>query len=176
HIALAREIPGGQTRAPRKPVVAGQRDHEWASGKSFRLQISVRRPRAHESDVHSPRLDGSNLWGRIQGLDVDLDLSVDCAEATEDPGNGHELGPRGARDGETITLASRRPPRGEHRTVRLGENLPHMIEKQSTSGCQSYPPFGAIEQPDLDLLLQLLDLLTEGRLRDMEALGGPTEM
>jgi hypothetical protein len=51
-----------------------------------------------------------------------------------------------------------------------------MLEKQSTSARQPYPPFGAIEQPDLDLFLQLLDLLTQRRLRDVEALGGATEM
>ena len=35
---------------------------------------------------------------------------------------------------------------------------------------QTHPPFAAFEEPDLDLLLQLSDLLTERGLRDVEAL------
>jgi len=58
----------------------------------------------------------------------------------------------------------------------LDENLARMLEKQSTGARQPYLPFTAIEQPDLDLFLQLLDLLTEGGLRDVEALRGATEM
>ena len=101
---------------------------------------------------------------------------MEIAEATQDTGNGHELGPRGTRNRETVTLASHRPPGGEHRTVRLCEELPCMLEKQSTRARQPYPPFGAIEQPDLDLFLQLLDLLTQRRLRDVETLSSATEM
>jgi hypothetical protein len=51
-----------------------------------------------------------------------------------------------------------------------------MLEKQSPSARQPHPPFAAIEQPDVDLFLQLLDLLTQRRLRDVEPLGGATEM
>ena len=98
------------------------------------------------------------------------------AEATQDTRNGHKVGPGGTRNRETNTLASHRPTGGEHRTVHLCENLPRMLEKQSTSARQPHPPFAAIEQPDLDLFLQLLDLLTERRLRDVQALGGATEM
>jgi hypothetical protein len=128
------------------------------------LEISVRRSRAHESDVHGSRLERSSLSGRVQGLDFYLDLAMEFAEVTQDTGNRHVLGPRGARNRETITLASHRPPGGEHRTVCLRENLPRMLEKLSTNARQPYPPFVAIEQPDLDLFLQLLDLLAERRL------------
>jgi hypothetical protein len=69
-----------------------------------------------------------------------------------------------------------RPTRGEHCTVKLGKNLPRMFEKKSPSARQPHPPFVAIEQPNLDLLLQLFDLLTERRLRDVEALRGTTEI
>jgi hypothetical protein len=70
----------------------------------------------------------------------------------------------GARNRETIPLASHRPPGGEHRTVCLREDLPRMLQKLSTSARQPHPPFVAIEQPDLDLLLQQPDLLAERRL------------
>jgi len=66
--------------------------------------------------------------------------------------------------------------RGEHRTLDVREDLPSMFQKQSTSARQPYPSCGAIEQPDLDLFLELFDLLTERRLRDVEALRGPTEI
>jgi hypothetical protein len=51
-----------------------------------------------------------------------------------------------------------------------------MLEKEPPGVRQRHPPFAAFEEPDLDLLLQLLDLLTERGLRDVEALGGATEM
>src|SRR5262245_39696561 len=60
--------------------------------------------------------------------------------------------------------------RGEHRTLDVREDLPSMFQKQSPSARQPYPSCAAIEQPGLDLFLQLLDLLTERRLRDVEAL------
>src|SRR6185295_11917879 len=102
--------------------------------------------------------------------------TMEATEAMQDTGNGHEPGPRGTRNGETITLASHRPSGGEHRTVCLCEDLPRRLEKQSTGARQPHPPFRAIEQPDLDLFLQLFDLLTERRLRHMETLGRATEM
>jgi len=75
-----------------------------------------------------------------------------------------------------ITLASHRPPRGDHRTVRLRENLPRLLEELSTTARQPDPPFGAIEESDCDFFLQLLDLLTEGRLRHVKAFGSATKM
>jgi len=51
-----------------------------------------------------------------------------------------------------------------------------MIQKQSTSARQPYPSCAAVEQLDLDLFLELFDLLTERRLRDVETLRGPTEI
>src|SRR5215813_3459018 len=80
------------------------------------------------------------------------------------------------RGRQTITLASDRLTRGEHRTVDLREHLPCMFEKQSTSARQPHPSFGALQQLNLDLFLQLLDLLTERGLRDVEALRGPPEI
>src|SRR6516162_598813 len=69
-----------------------------------------------------------------------------------------------------------RPTRGEHCTVKLGENLPRIFEKKSPSARQPHPPFVAIEQPNLNFLLQLFDLVTERRLRDVEALRGTTKI
>src|SRR5262245_2983111 len=136
-------------RTRREPMVGRQRHHEGAGGKSFHLEIFVPYSRAHESDIHGPGLDSSSLSDRIQTLDVDLDLTMHAGEAMQDTGNGHELGPRGTRNREVITPVSHRPPGREHRTVRLCEDLPRRLEKQSTSVRQPYPPFGAIEQPDL---------------------------
>jgi hypothetical protein len=69
-----------------------------------------------------------------------------------------------------------RPTRGEHCTVKLGENLPRMFEKKSPSARQPHPPFVAIEQLDVHLFLELFDLLTERGLRNVEALSGATEI
>src|SRR5262249_59767524 len=101
---------------------------------------------------------------------------MNFAEAAQDSRNGHEGGPGRAGDRQAIILASQRPTRCKHPTLDLRENLPCMLEKLSTGARQPDPPFVAIEQPDLDLLLQLLDLLTEGGLRDVEALGSATKM
>src|SRR5215471_8993050 len=162
-------------RTRRQPVVRGQRHDQWACGQSFHLEISVRRSRAHESDVHGSRLDSSHLEHRVQGVNFDLDLTMNFVEATQDSRNAHEGGPRGTRNRETISLGSY-PPGGQHRTIRLREHLPRMFEKLSTSGRQAHPPFRAVEQPDLELFLQLFDLLAERRLRDVEAFGSATEM
>jgi hypothetical protein len=89
--------------------------------------------------------------------------------------NGREVGPGRRCDRQTISLASHRPTRGEYRTLDLRENLPRMLEKQSTTAGQPHPPFGAFEQLNLDLFLQLFDLLTERRLRDVEPLCGSRE-
>src|SRR5262249_42656051 len=98
------------------------------------------------------------------------------AEATQDIRNGHVAGPRRTCDRETIRLASDRPADCEHRAVHLHEQVARMLEKEPPGARQPHPPFAAIEQPDLNLFLQLLDLLTERRLGDVEALGGATEM
>jgi len=97
-------------------------------------------------------------------------------EATQDVRNGHVTGPRGTCDREPITFASGRSTGREHRAIDLHEHLSRMLEKEPTSARQPHPPFAAFEEPDLDLFLQLFDLLTERRLRDVEALGGATEM
>jgi hypothetical protein len=51
-----------------------------------------------------------------------------------------------------------------------------MPEKKPSGARQPHPPFAAFEEQDLELLLQLLDLLTERGLRNVEALSGATEM
>ncbi len=51
------------------------------------------------SDVHGPCFDRAKLVHRVQGLDVDLDLTIAFAEATQDTGDGDDLGPRGAHGG-----------------------------------------------------------------------------
>jgi hypothetical protein len=58
----------------------------------------------------------------------------------------------------------------------LREDLPSMFEKLSTSARQAHPPLGTVEQLNPNLFLQLPDLLTEGRLRDVETLGSATEV
>jgi hypothetical protein len=77
---------------------------------------------------------------------------------------------------QTITVASDSPACGEHRTLDVREDLPCMFEKQSASARQPHPPLGAFEQLNVDLFLELFDLLTERRLRDVEALRGPPEI
>ncbi len=72
-------------------------------------------------------LTARTLSDRVQCLDFYLDLAMELAEVTQDTGNRHVLGPRGARNRETLTLASHRPPGGEHRTVCLREDLPRML-------------------------------------------------
>src|SRR5204862_5195150 len=77
---------------------------------------------------------------------------------------------------QTITVASDSPACGEHRTLDVREDLPCMFEKQSASARRPHPPLGAFEQLNVDLFLELFDLLTERRLRDVEALRGRPEI
>jgi hypothetical protein len=140
------------------------------------LKIFVRRTAPHERDIDDPGLDGPKLLHRVQCLDVDTDVGLPFAEATQDMWDRHVAGPGGTGDRKSITLASERPTGGEHRAVNLHEHLAHVLQKEPPGARQPHPPFAAIEQPDLDLFLQLFDLLTERRLRDVEALGGATEV
>jgi hypothetical protein len=83
--------------------------------------------------------------------------------------------PGRAGNREAITPAVHRLPGGEHGRVHVGEDLPGMLEKQSTRARQPHPSAAAVEQPDLDLFLELLDLLTERRLRHVQPFGGTRE-
>jgi len=76
----------------------------------------------------------------------------------------------------TIRRATCRPTRREHCTLDLREDLPCMLEKHSPAARQSHPALATIEQLDLDLFLELFDLLTERRLRHVEALSGSPEI
>jgi hypothetical protein len=69
---------------------------------------------------------------------------------------GKAAGPRGTCDREPITLASDIPTDCEHYAVHRDEHLAGVLEKEPTGARQSHPPFAAFEEPDLDLLLQLL--------------------
>src|SRR5438094_6886271 len=89
---------------------------------------------------------------------------------------GRGVGAKRCVSPQTITVASDSPTCGEHRTLDLREDLPCMFEKQSTSARQPHPSLGAFEQLDVDLFLELFDLVTERRLRDVEALRGPPEI
>src|SRR5262245_46084649 len=97
------------------------------------------------------------------------------AESAQDMRNGHVSSPRRTCDRQAIT-PSARPAGCQHRTVHLNEHLSRMVEKEAPSARQPHPSFAAVKQPDLNLFLQLFDLLTEGRRRDVESVRGVTEM
>ena len=69
-----------------------------------------------------------------------------------------------------------RVPRRRLRDLGLSQHAAGLLQHRGARVGQRDAALGAIEEPHAELLLQLADLLAHGGLRDMQALGGATEV
>ena len=56
------------------------------------------------------------------------------------------------------------------------DDLPSAVQQELACRCEVHPAGGAVEQLDAQLIFQLADLLREGRLGHMQALGRAAEV
>src|SRR6266540_1931573 len=116
------------------------------------------------------------LFARPEELKRELDSRMTLAKEGQQARKDVELGGRHVADDQLADLAPRRPARDLHRALRLGQRQPRFDEEGPTGVRQRDSAIRPMEETDAELALEVADLLTERRLRDVQALRGSTEM
>jgi hypothetical protein len=113
---------------------------------------------------------------RAARLERDADSRRHRGEAAQQPGHRHRDGVGEVADPKAADRPLVGLPRGALGDVCLYEDAPRLVEHRGAGVGERDAAMVAVEQPDAQLRLELAHLLADGRLGDVQALGGPPEV
>lgn len=162
---------GGDLLVPREREFRTADDLQFVFAADLRLQIRLVRRRLDETDVD--RMFGDTCLDRL-GIGDDQPrphVRIFRLEFPEDP-RQQEFGDRG-RGTDQERAGDLAGHLGHAHVHFLGktQDLLGILEHQLAGRCQGNPPMPTIEEPGVEMLLELLDLERHCRLRHEQYLG-----
>lgn len=143
----------------------------------FEQRLHLDRPSSHQplregqkADVESLVLQGVNLRGRRRRRDVQAHIGRVGQEAARHCGNDGVVGPERRADRETAELALSGETAAFNRPASLLDGESRLLNEYAARRGELDRAASAIEQRRAELAFEAADLLTEARLRDVEAM------
>jgi hypothetical protein len=174
--ALAAEGAQHQRATARQWMTFRKDDHEPFADDRFHRQPAVGRRQPQKAGMDLSLMEHSTLFAGPQQLKREIDVRVTLAEHRQQPREDVELGGGHVADDQFPSLATRCLARDVRRALRLGESQPRFNQEGSACVCQLNSAICPIEEAHAEFLLEATNLLTQWRLRDVQALRGSTEV
>jgi hypothetical protein len=131
--------------------------------------------RGYEAGIQPSGQDGFDLVNGQRVLQHQLHVGLPAAEFTKGVYDQSVPGHRGGNaDSKRTGLAESDPLPASFRLIDFVQDASRVAQEQFPGRAQADASGQSIEQEESHLLLEILDLPRQGRLSDMETLGGPS--
>lgn len=174
--ALAAEGAQHQRATARKSMTFGKDDHEPFADDRFHRQPAVGRRQPEKAGMDLSLMEHPKLFAGPQQLKRQVDARVTLAEHRQQPREDIELGGGHVADDQLPRLATGGLARDVRRPLRLGESQSRFDQEGSACVRQFNSAVCPVEEAKVEFPFEATNLLTEWRLRDVEALCGSTEV
>jgi len=131
---------------------------------------------ADQPGLNPPLVESVHLLPAGQFLQVEVDSWITLAENPEGGRQEAQGGRADETDGESTPVALGGPARFRAGLLHGCEDLPGPSEEGAAGVGQGDPAGAPLQQGGAEFLLERLDLGAQGRLAQVEALGGPAEI
>lgn len=174
--AFAAERRQRERSSPCEPMTFGKYDHDWFTDDRLHGHGAVTRGKSQKAGVNLSLAKRLELFAGPEKLERELDIRIPLAEGRQQSREDVQLGGCHVADQELPRFSTRSAAGDFSRVLRLCERRSSLQEKGAPGVSELNAAVRPIEEPHAQVLFEPTDLLTEGRLCDVNALRGSTEV